>query len=63
MTPREQKRARAAYMKSLPTKLIDYWPQLQDVESLAMPFHKTLKLLRDQGSDATIDDDADRDWT
>ena len=63
MTPREQKRARAAYMKSLPTKHIEYWPLLQDVESLAMPFHKVLKLLRDRGSDAAIDDDADRDWT
>jgi hypothetical protein len=63
MTPREQKRARAAYMKSLPTKHIDYWPLLLDVEYLAMPFYKKLKLLRDQGSDATIDDDADRDWT
>ena len=63
MTPREQKRARAAYTKSLPTKHIDYWPLLQDVESLAMPIYKTLKLWRDQSSDATIVDDADRDWT
>jgi hypothetical protein len=63
MTPRELKRARAAYMKSLPTKHIDYWPLLQDVESLAMPFYKKLKLLRDRDSDTAIDDDADRDWT
>lgn len=34
MTPREQKRARATYMKSHPTKRIDDWPDLMTSEDL-----------------------------
>jgi hypothetical protein len=57
MTTREQKRARAAYMTSVPIERIDYWLQLQGVEHLTMPFHKLMKLLRHRGSDTAIHHD------
>jgi hypothetical protein len=52
MTPREQKRARATYMKSHPTERVDNWPCLLTPEFLTMPVPKRVKLL--PGRDAAL---------
>jgi hypothetical protein len=44
MTPREQKRAQATYMKSHPTERVDNWPCLLAPEFLTMPISKRAKL-------------------
>jgi hypothetical protein len=55
MTPREQKRARATYMKSHPTKPIDDWPDLMTAEDLSMPFIIRQRLLDGHHHDANED--------
>ena len=57
MTPREQKRARAIYMKFRPTKHIDDWPDLRPVELLTMPFRKLVKLLPSRGPNTAMKSD------
>jgi hypothetical protein len=46
MTRREQKRARATYMKSHSTQRVDNWPCLLPLELLTMPASKLGKLFR-----------------
>jgi hypothetical protein len=50
MTRREQKRARATYIKSHPTKRVDNWPCLLAPEVLTMPVSKAAKLLLGRGA-------------
>jgi hypothetical protein len=47
MTPRERRRARAAYMKSHPIKHTDDWPHLLPSEFLEMSFEDKLALIKE----------------
>jgi hypothetical protein len=53
MTPREQKRARATYLKSHPTKPTDEWPSLLASELLEMPIDEFIKLASPSGPRGT----------
>jgi hypothetical protein len=59
MTPREQKRARATYLKSHPTKRADEWPELLPSEVLEMPPNEAAEFFRQQRHRARTAGDKD----